>query len=424
MKQFLLAVLATSIISNAQVSLHSLKSDFVLKENRETYKNQIETRLNSFLSKPITAYNEKTWISFFRELELSLWDSHGVNMIIAKAMEHAQSSGPKFQRAAIELAYTFKNFEVATLVYNIFRDTNDRQTFGTATHYLLNALPEVIDSSEVLNTLANKFPNYANDPILKFLHHDLTENVNTLFDNHSLINLFSHQFQENKTIIYSLHRKDRTNPGITVIKKPNGTFVRNSDGTIFHIQQLAASTSRLPGYLSQGNTPQGVFTIVGTYISQTESIGPTPNILTRIPFEVNPRLFYHRKNINDNWGISDYKNLLPESLKNYLPLYESYFAGMTGRRLIVMHGSTDDLSFFEDQPYYPLTPSKGCLTATEIWDENTGRLISSDQVKLMNAFHSSGNLYGFLLVVDIDYEKGPVTIEELLPAIKEAENSN
>ena len=89
-----------------------------------------------------------------------------------------------------------------------------------------------------------------------------------------------------------------------------------------------------------------------------------------------------------------------------------------------MHGSTDDLSFFEDQPYYPLTPSKGCLTATEIWDENTGRLISSDQVKLMNAFHSSGNLYGFLIVVDIDNEKEPVTIEELLPAIKEAENSN
>jgi hypothetical protein len=86
-----------------------------------------------------------------------------------------------------------------------------------------------------------------------------------------------------------------------------------------------------------------------------------------------------------------------------------------------MHGSTDDVSFFKDEPYYPLTPSKGCLTTREIWSEDTGKLIESDQVKLMNAFFSTGQLYGFLVVLNLDEVKKPVTIDDLKAFILAAE---
>jgi hypothetical protein len=112
---------------------------------------------------------------------------------------------------------------------------------------------------------------------------------------------------------------------------------------------------------------------------------------------------------------------LPVSWQEFPWIYESYYAGKSGRRLIVMHGSTDDISCFKDKVYYPLTPSKGCLTTKEIWSEETGKCIESDQVKLMNAFFSTKQLYGFLVVLNLDDSKRTVTIEELSPFIEAAE---
>ena len=83
-----------------------------------------------------------------------------------------------------------------------------------------------------------------------------------------------------------------------------------------------------------------------------------------------------------------------------------------------MHGSVDDLNFYKNEPYFPLTPSKGCLTTKEIWSDETGMNIESEQTKLMNAFFSTGELEGFLVVVDINDKEANVTIEEILPFLQ------
>jgi hypothetical protein len=237
----------------------------------------------------------------------------------------------------------------------------------------------------------------------------------------SVKDLLAHHFQKGKTIIYSIFRKERDYPGITVIKKPGGNFVRNDSGEIFHIKHLARSLSDLPYYLKNGNTPQGIYSVVGFYLSPTESIGPTPNVLTRIPYEVPPSIFYHDTTFGRRWNLSDYLNLIPESWKDYQPLQNAYHGGKIGRRKIVMHGSVDDLSFYKDKPFYPLTPTRGCIVSKEIWDEETGKNIESDQAKLMNAFFSTGELDGFLVVLEINDKKKPVNIEEIKPYILDAE---
>ncbi len=142
-------------------------------------------------------------------------------------------------------------------------------------------------------------------------------------------------------------------------------------------------------------------------------------MLTRIPFEVPTKLWYHETVTNSKWQVEDYKNLLPVSWQEYLPIYESFYAGKTGRRKIVMHGSVDDLSFYDSLSYAPLTPSKGCLTTTEIWSDSTGYNLRSDQAKLMNAFFSTKQLFGFLVVIDIDDKTEAVTLKEILPYIKQ-----
>ena len=91
------------------------------------------------------------------------------------------------------------------------------------------------------------------------------------------------------------------------------------------------------------------------------------------------------------------------------------------RKLLIMHGSTDDLTFYKNQQYYPHTPTQGCISSIELWNESTGKCIRSDQAKLMNAFFSTGVLEGFLIVVNIDDKKAPVTLDELKSLILKAE---
>lgn len=413
-------LLATVLAAQNKIDIRTLHSDYVLEKNRIKFREQLQNRVNSTFNSQPSRSNEKQWRSAMREVGLNLYKSEKVLEGITKAVKYAPNGSDEFQRSVIEIVYTLYPDKFRDEIYSLFVTTKDEQVFGTATFYLMNHPTNPLSAEQILNRLNRTFGNENDSPILKFLRNELT-NQNSFLGKDELTKLLSHDFQKNKTIIYSIHRENRIYPGLTIIKKPDGKFVRNDDGTIFSVQQLALSVSNLPGYLSQGNTPQGIFSAVGFYVSPTESIGPTPAVITRIPFEVNPKIFYHSQNESSSWDLPDYKNLLPSDLQNYLPLFESYYAGQMGRRLIVMHGSTDDLSFYKNQPYYPLTPSKGCITAKEIWDEKTGKCLESDQAKLMNAYFSAGELEGFLVVINIDDKKGPVTIEELLPLIEKAE---
>ncbi|MCB9250329.1 MAG: hypothetical protein H6613_18150 [Ignavibacteriales bacterium] len=83
-----------------------------------------------------------------------------------------------------------------------------------------------------------------------------------------------------------------------------------------------------------------------------------------------------------------------------------------------MHGSTDELKFFSKKPYYPLTSTRGCLSSKEIWDTESGKCLESDQVKLINAFNSTKQKKGFLVILEINDKQENVTLEEILPYIK------
>ena len=78
-----------------------------------------------------------------------------------------------------------------------------------------------------------------------------------------------------------------------------------------------------------------------------------------------------------------------------------------------MHGSTDETKYFKDFPYFPLTPTRGCLSSKEIWSDETGFCIESDQVNLINAYKSTKRKKGFLVVIEIDNKEEPIKIEEI-----------
>jgi hypothetical protein len=118
--------------------------------------------------------------------------------------------------------------------------------------------------------------------------------------------------------------------------------------------------------------------------------------------------------------LEQYKNLLPENCRNYAPFYEAFYAGKAGRTEIIAHGTTINPSYYSKETYYPFTPTMGCLTSVEIWDEKKGYLQKSNQQKLTDALAKNGGAVGYLIVLEIDnnsrenYNSNtPVTINDL-----------
>jgi hypothetical protein len=407
-----------NVIAQNKINIEKLKSSFTKGENKEKYYTKLVKNTNSILKGDLIL-NFNKWSNAFRDAQSIFLKNDTVHNGLYKALILPIDEELKLQRISLEVAYTLYKTAFKDQVEQIFEKTSDPTSFAIATHYLYRI--NYLDKKNIfyLETLERRFPKHEQNGILKSLHSHLMElDSQPFFDLPNLSDLLEHDFQKGKTIIYSFHRKKRNYPGITIIKMPNGEFVRDDNGNIFNIPQLAISYSNLPGYISNGNTPQGIYSVVGRYISPTETIGPTPNVLLRSPYEVSTKIFYHGNNKESTWNLDEYKNLLPKSWLKYLPIYQSYYAGKTGRKLIIMHGSTDETDYYKAKSYYPITPTRGCLSSKEIWSEKTGKCLESDQLKLINALKSTGQRKGFLVVIEIDDQQKAVHLEEIRSFIK------
>lgn len=118
----------------------------------------------------------------------------------------------------------------------------------------------------------------------------------------------------------------------------------------------------------------------------------------------------------------------------------AWYAGMAGRSEMLCHGTTANPDWYKGLPYYPNTPSLGCLTAKEIWDPKTGKALHSDQLALYTAWIRAcqnrdyapqskdepvpvaESLTGFLVVVELNASPCPVTLSEVLTDVFEAES--
>jgi hypothetical protein len=203
--------------------------------------------------------------------------------------------------------------------------------------------------------------------------------------------------------IISLQPKHRNTEGVALIKTTNGSFMIDSitKKTII-IPQLARSINALPWYISNGNTPQGVFAITGIGVSGIELIGQTPNLQLSMPNEVAAYKFLHSAD-STNTSISlDTMYARFPFLKNNSCLLESYYASKAGRTEIIAHGTTTNPEFYKGKPYYPNTPTMGCLSGAEIYNTTTGKCIQSNQLLLVNSFLKTGFTKGYLLVIDVD----------------------
>jgi hypothetical protein len=259
------------------------------------------------------------------------------------------------------------------------------------------------------------------DPRMEALLDELEKSrAERVKDRPPLVDLLAWEFPTKVPVAFSLQRVNRQHPGMVIVRGADGKFVRREDGGFFSLPHLANARTDLPGTITNGNTPQGLFTIVGTGKAQNKWIGPTPYLASQIPYEASVADFRHVAS-DEQWSIDLYKQFLPPSWRDYKPMQEAWLAGRAGRSEMLCHGTTISSEYYVGEPYYPFTPSAGCLVMVEEWDKETGVLTRSDQLTLAQTFVKAGGPRGYLVVVELDAKEQPVTLPEVNGEIAYAE---
>ena len=232
-----------------------------------------------------------------------------------------------------------------------------------------------------------------------------------------LADIFAASWRAGFPVVYSLQRRDRRQIGLALVRTADGRFARDAQGQLLALPHLALASSGLPGTITNGNTPQGLFTIVGAGRASNPWIGPTPYLYSKVPHEATPAEFEHRADVEGPWTRARYDAILPPSWHGYAPMREAWLAGRAGRNEMLLHGSTIDSEPYRSRPWYPLTPSAGCLVAGESWSAAEGRLVRSDQLTLLKAFTRGGHDRGYLVVIELDDRAAPVALAEVLDEV-------
>lgn len=340
---------------------------------------------------------------------------------LAFAFTRAGNLDASFQQRLVEMAFTNWPDTFRTAVRRLMDATDSPGVFAIAAEYLWRGGRHPEEKAAILKALASpRFDTAQNRPVLAMLRRRLTGDPPGPMP--PLEALFSEAFAPGLTVVYSFQRADRDYPGLAVVRAPDGRFVRNMDGSLFSVPQLARSITDLPFYLTNGNTPQGVYRMSGFATSSSRFIGPTTDIQLSLPYEIPADSFLVTPAPGDTaWTPDIYRNLLPPSWQRYAPIYEAYFAGAAGRTAIIAHGTTINPEYYLGTSYYPQTPSQGCLCAHESWDPATGLRLTSDQQALIDAVRRAGNGTGYAVVIELGNAHAPVRPAEVFPLMIRSE---
>jgi len=378
-----------------------------------------ERLLNNTITKnlllPLTDSTEENWQEAFDAMEVMEFNSVFTKSKVANAFENPETRSLSFQRALLEVAYTNFPGDFYFQTKLLLDKTFDPKIFAMCAEYLIQHKKDDTLKNNLSRKLLEKFSDSAyKNPILFMLQTRLaTGQIHTYSPQQVLQEILNKNFLHEQIVMYSFQRKNRDYPGMVILRNADGNFITDSSGNIFNVPQLARSITNLPGYLTNGNTPDGIFKMYGFNVSMSGFIGPTANVQLGMPVELSIQKYFDDSTILDSvWSIDRYQKLIPQKLQNYLPLYNSYYAGLAGRSEIIAHGTTIDPAFYSGKPYYPLTPTQGCLCTKEIWN---GKRLESDQQKLINGLLKAGGANGYCVVIELDDKKVPVTINELLP---------
>jgi hypothetical protein len=188
--------------------------------------------------------------------------------------------------------------------------------------------------------------------------------------------LFAHQQVHKFKVVYSFQSFNRDIPGIAIVQNSDGTFVRDESGRLKTFSQLARLHPISPGF-NQRKYAAGFCTVLQGPDFREMCYRPTPNLQMVMMNEVNPPTFTHYFPPVFNAPPERlYRSYFPGNWQQWNGMMEAYDAGKIGRSEIYAHGSAIDPEWYSGKPYYPLTPTMGCL-----WQGNMGQKNGQDPIQ-------------------------------------------
>jgi hypothetical protein len=345
--------------------------------------------------------------------------------LLAEMERDLASFSASQQRAVLSAAYTYYPMESAPFIQRLLPALSTPRQFAIGAYALLKS-----DSSPAMRQWLSamwrwRFPDQGvgdqQEPRLIALERALTTDASEVIRGRPpLADLLAAPMRAAAPVVYSFQRRDRREIGLVMVRAADGRFVREPDGSYFHRPQLAMALTDLPGTITNGNTPQGLFTIVGAGTATNKWIGPTPYLYSKVPVEATVAEFAHADD-STPWSEAVYESFLPPTWRAYQPFKEAYLAGRAGRDEMLLHGTTVSHAYYQGMRYAPYSPSAGCLVSLETWSPLDGRLVRSDQLALAKAFTRDGSDRGYLVVVELDDRREQVTLDDVLPDVIAAE---
>ena len=375
-------------------------------------------QLQAFLGKPFDAVSDEELPAALEAMALFRWDASSLRPALLQALSGLSQKTVDYQRAVLTGAHTLFWQDAAPQVMAVLPQINTPKEFAIGANTVLRAsdLPPL--RAELRSLMLRQFPQWDRIAQLIALERRLRpEPANDLAERPALSDLLRAPIKPGYPVVYSLQRHNRAYPGLALVRGADGRFVRRADLSLFAVSQLAMAKSRLPGTITNGNTPQGLFVIKGTVSATNVWIGPTPALQSKLPIEASRQEFEHLDPGLDSpvnvWDESQYWSYFPKSWQGFAPLREAWLAGLAGRDEIWLHGDTVNPDYYRNTSYFPFAPSAGCMVAIETWSKEDGTLLQSDQLNLVKALATTGSLQAYLVVVNIDDRQLPVALADV-----------
>lgn len=415
MKNILLAALLSlwHLHAAAQLSLTSIRSSFVLYPQRQKMERSLhDYTINGTFSLPLNKETEYRYQSAFWSITQFLVLDSNVVRGFRNTVTSWDTLERETRRSCLEAMYAVNVPGLDAPLWKSLQWEKDPKVLAMGLLFLHRRDPKRYDANGAIAFAKQRFAPDSLPAILEIMGDWLRQEILSPPELPPLTDLFQYNKDHGIKAVYSFQRHDRDQPGLAVIQYEDGRFARDSAGRLITVRQLARSGSALPYFLTNGNTPQGVYRITGIDTSYNNFIGPTPNLQMFLPNEYWWRVFFPDERDTSD-AVTSYRSLLPETWMYHAPMMQSFTAGKLGRTEIIAHGTTIDPEFFKGKPFYPISPTLGCLCARESWNTTTGKLIESEQFKLAHTFLGTPVQRGYLYVIELDGQHRPVGADEL-----------
>lgn len=411
-------------VSTAQSRREDIYSRFVLYDKRAWLEKDLrENVIGRTFSQPVDSNSEYRFESACLAISQFQFTGSEVTNGFDKLFLKYDSLQYDTKRALLEAVYAIYPNHYTPQVQTILQKETHPRLFAMCAAYLFRQDTSTNNINNIKIRMVEQFSNYDSIPLLLALENHLnTWLLNRTHKTPDIAALFNYQAACKQKTIYSFQRWNRDYPGLAIVQDAAGRFMRHPDGRLMIFEQLARSASNLPYFITNGSTPQGIYSIQGTSVSGNTFIGPTPNLQLVMPNESNWDKYFqlppweHWDSTRDS--LQAYLELLPPAWRKYTPATEAFYAGLIGRTEIIAHGTTIDPEYFKNKPWYPLTPTNGCLCAKELWNVSNGRLLVSEQFNLVSTFMATPGNKGYLFVINLDDQHAPVTRAELERYVK------